>query len=149
MIANLTQAEADALLALEKRRADKDKWDYPGRGSEIRIPLISTDKRESFLLRLYRSQCTLTRRGTYQTLCRKIVILARLDFCGRPHTNPDGKQIGPTHLHLYREGFGDKFAFPVPGDYFSNLQDLWQTLEDFMRFCNIVEPPDIRRGFIT
>ena len=148
MSANLTQAEADALLALEKHRIDMAQWDYPGLGKAIKISLISTDRHESFLLDLYRARITLTK-GTYQTRCRQIAILARLDFGSTTHRNPDGEVIGSPHLHLYREGFGDKWAFPIPGDYFSNLQDLWQMLEDFMRFCNIVEPPDIRRGVLT
>ena len=57
--------------------------------------------------------------------------------------------IGSPHLHLYREGFGDKWAFPVPPKHFSNLADPWLTLEDFMRFCNVTEPPFIRRGLFT
>ena len=38
------------------------------------------------------------------------------------------------------------WASPVPSNRFADLDDLWRTLEDFMRFCNIVEPPVIRRG---
>ncbi len=70
----------------------------------------------------------------------------RLDFGGAPHRNPDGEEVGSPHLHLYREGYGDKWACPVPPDHFSNLDDLWLTLQEFMRFCNIAEPPFIKRG---
>jgi hypothetical protein len=45
------------------------------------------------------------------------------------------------HLHLYREGYADKWAFPVPGASFSNLADLWVTLDDFMRYCNVTKTP--------
>ena len=148
MSTDLTQAEADALLALEKHRVDMTQWDYPGLGGTVTIPLISADRREPFLLDLRRSRIVLAK-GTYQTRCRHIAILVRLDFGGTPHRNPDGEEIGSPHLHVYREGFGDKWAFPIPESYFSNLQDLWQMLEDFMRFCNIVEPPDIRKGLFT
>ena len=78
-----------------------------------------------------------------------MAILARLDFGGATHRNPDGEEIGSPHLHLYREGFGDKWAFPVPSDSFADLEDPWRTLEDFMQFCNIIEPPVIRRGLFT
>lgn len=74
------------------------------------------------------------------------MILARLDFGGAPHRNPDGEEIGSPHLHLYREGYGDKWAFPVPDHHFANPNDPWLALQDFMRFCNIVEPPVIRQG---
>jgi hypothetical protein len=29
------------------------------------------------------------------------------------------------------------------------LDDVWRTLEDFMRYCHIVEPPIIERGLFT
>lgn len=142
---DLTQAEADALLALEKHRVDTVQWNYPGLGGSMTIPLTSADGREPFLLDLRRARIVLTK-GTYQTRCRQVVILARLDFGGAPHRNPDGKKIGSPHLHLYREGFGDKWAFPFPEDRFADSRHSWRMLEDFMRFCNIVAPPDIQRG---
>ena len=142
---SLTQSEADALLGLEKRRSDTNHRDYPGLGGRISVPLTSMDGRERFVLDLHRSQINLAK-GTYQNRGRHDAILARLDFGGPPHRNPDDEEIGSPHLHLYREGFEDKWAFPVPLDRFPNLHDRWQTLADFMRFCNIVEPPYIQRG---
>ena len=184
--ANLTQAEADALTAMEKRRSDDTEWQYPDLGGYVTIPLVSMDRRESFLLDLRRSQIDLTK-GTYQNRGRQVVVLARLDFGGAPHRNPDGEEIRSPHLHVYREGLGDiedlrvaattrtydsaaavpvyrpfrlvsllsngtysktlnKWAMPVPCDYFPNLHDAWQTLQGFMHYCHIVEPPVIRRG---
>ena len=67
----------------------------------------------------------------------------------RRHRNPDGEEIGSPHRHVYREGFGDKWAYSPPTDRFADLDDPWRTLEDFMQFCNIVEPPVIRRGLFT
>ncbi len=142
---NLTQAEADALIAMEKRRADKNQWNYPAFGEHVTIPLVSTDGREAFLLDLHRARINLTK-GTYQNRSRQVVVLVRLDFGGAPHRNPDGEEIGSPHLHLYREGFGDKWAFPVPSDRFSDVENSWQMLQDFMRFCRIVEPPIIQKG---
>lgn len=145
---NLTQAEADALIAMGKHRADAIEWDYPDLGGAISIPLVSENRREQFLLDLRRGQIDLAK-GTYQNRGRQVVVLVRLDFGGAPHRNPDGVEIGSPHLHVYREGFGDKWALPAPGDRFTDLNDPWQTLEDFMRFCNVVEPPTIRRGLFT
>lgn len=145
---SLTQAEADALFAMEKRRVDATEWDYPQWGGRISTPLVSMDGREQFILDLWRARIDL-RKGTYQNRARQVVILARLDFGGAPHRNPDGEEVGSPHLHRYREGFGDKWAFPVPPDSFSNLHDLWLTLEDFMRFCNVTEPPIFKRGLFT
>ena len=46
---NLTQTEADALIAMEKRRNDDTEWSYPDFGGHVTIPLVSIDRRESFL----------------------------------------------------------------------------------------------------
>lgn len=145
---NLSQTEADVLIAMEKRRVDKNQWNYPAFGEQVTIPLVSTDGRETFLLDLHRARINLTK-GTYQNRSRQVVVLVRLDFGGAPHRNPDGEEIGVPHLHLYREGFGDKWAFPVPSDRFSDVENSWQTLQDFMRFCHIVEPPIIQKGLFT
>lgn len=145
---NLTQAEADTLIAMEKHRIDDTRWNYPGLGGSIIIPLISTDRRENFLLDISRSKIDLAK-GTYQNRSRQVIVLVRLDFGGQPHRNPDGQEISSPHLHLFREGYGDKWAVPVPVDHFSNMSDLWQTLQDFMRFCNITEPPFIDRGLFS
>lgn len=145
---NLSQTEADVLIAMEKRRVDKNQWNYPAFGEQVTIPLVSTDGREAFLLDLHRARINLTK-GTYQNRSRQVVVLVRLDFGGAPHRNPDGEEIGSSHLHLYREGFGDKWAFPVPSDRFSDVENSWQTLQDFMRFCHIVEPPIIQKGLFT
>jgi hypothetical protein len=127
---------------------DATPWDYPDFGGAISIPLVSADRREQFLLDVRRGRIDLTK-GTYQNRGRQVVVLVRLDFGGAPHRNPDGEEVPPPHLHLYRERFGDKWAVAVPGDRFASIGDPWRTLEDFMRFCNIVEPPIIRRGLFT
>jgi len=145
---NLTQAEADALIAMEKHRVDDQPHDYPGMGGSITVPLVSVDKREDFLLDVSRGRIDL-KKGTYQTRARHIVVLVRLDFGGQPHRNPDDVEVSSPHLHIYREGYGDKWAFPVPAAKFPNMGDLWQTLEDFMRYCNVTEPPFIRKGLFS
>jgi len=145
---NLTQVEAEALITLEKQRVDDKSWDYPDMGGSISIPLVSRDLREEFILDVSRGHIDLSK-GTFQNRARKVVVLVRLDFGGAPHRNPDGEEIGSPHLHLYREGFADKWAYPVPMDRFPNLSNSWLTLDDFMRYCNVVEPPAIQKGLFT
>lgn len=145
---NLTQHEAHVLIAMAKHRVDNTHWNYPDLGGAISVPLASADRRELFVLDLRRARIDLAK-GTYQNRGRQVVVLVRLDFGGAPHRNPDGEEIGSPHLHLYREGYGDKWAVPVPSDRFSNMGNPWQTLDDFMRYCNVVEPPAIQRGLFT
>ena len=61
---HLTQAEADALLAMEKHRVDDQAWNYGGIGGSVAIPLISADRREQFLLDICRGRINL-QKGTY------------------------------------------------------------------------------------
>lgn len=145
---NLTQAEADALIAMEKHRINEDRSDFPMGGQSLVLPLQSPDKREQFLLDLSRGRIDLLK-VKMQKRGRQVVVLVRLDLGGAPHRNPDDGEIPAPHLHVYREGYGDKWAIAVPADRFTATADPWATLEDFMRFCNVTQPPRIERGLFT
>jgi hypothetical protein len=145
---SLTQAEADALIGLPKYRVDNTQWDFPTLGGAVSIPLVSENRREHFVLDMRRGRIDLGK-GAYQNRARQVIVLVRLDFGGAPHRNPDDEEIGSPHLHVYREGYGDKWAMPIPGDRFTNPADPWQNLVEFMAYCNVVGPPAIRRGLFT
>lgn len=145
---NLTQAEADALIAMEKHRINEDRSDFPMGGQALVLPLQSSDKREQFLLDLSRGRIDLLK-VKMQNRGRQVVVLVRLDLGGAPHRNPDNEEIPAPHLHVYREGYGDKWAIPIPADRFTATTDLWTTLEEFMGFCSITQPPHIERGLFT
>lgn len=146
MQGDLSQSEADALLRMEKFRVDNAAHPYPDLGGNIEIPLQSANQRETFSLDISRKRIALTTK--YQTRGRQSVVLARLDF-NSPHRNPDETEVGVPHLHLYREGFGDKWAYDVPADLLKNPSDAWQILVDFMAYCGIVAPPTITRGLFS
>jgi len=144
----LTQAEADALIAMEKHRITDEACLYPEHGSKLKIPLQSSDHREKFFLTVNRTSIVVENRS-YQTLGRQVVELVRLDL-GKPHTNPDGRFVPAPHLHRYREGWGAKWAEPVSVEAFPHVADPWLALvQDFMRYCNITQPPKIERGLWT
>jgi len=142
---DLTQEEADALMAMPKNRANDDIVFYPARGKSVTIPLTSDDKRENFLLDIRCGRIDLLK-ATYQNRARQTVVLVRLDLGGAPHRNPDGEKIACPHLHVYQEGYGAKWAKSIPVDRFSNVEDLWEMLQDFMGYCNITKLPNIQRG---
>jgi len=127
---------------MEKHRVNDD----PHRFGAVRleIPLQSADQREYFLLDIGRGKINLLK-GKYQTRAKQVVILARVDFGGAPHRNPDGEEIPSPHLHVFQEGYGDKWAKPLPIDTFANPDDPWVLLEDFLRFCNVTKPPHFER----
>jgi hypothetical protein len=110
--------------------------------------LTSIDKRENFVLDVTRAQIKLTK-ATYQNRARAVIILMRLDLDGPPHRNPDGEEIPCPHLHIYREGYGDKWAIPAPLATYTNTQDLFSTFEAFMQQCSITDPPRIQKGLFS
>lgn len=145
---NLTQGEADNLIAMEKHRIDDRDWLFPGPNDRMVIPLTSLDKREAFVLDVRRAQIKLTK-ATYQNRARGTIILMRLDLDGSPHRNPDGEEIPCPHLHIYREGFADKWAMAAPADIYPNTLELFSTCEAFMRHCNVTNPPNIVKGLFS
>jgi hypothetical protein len=141
---NIPQSQADALIAMEKHRADDNKWVFPDQGL-ISVPLVSKDKRENFLLDIRHARIDLAK-VMYQNRARQVIILIRLDLGEKTHRNPDGQIVGAPHIHLYREGYADKWAFTLPAGLFQNIGDKWQSLQDFMNYCNISQPPFIERN---
>ncbi len=94
---DLTQEEADALIAMPKNRTTDDIFYFPGRGRSVTIPLVSDDKRENFFLDLRRGRIDLLK-ATYQNRARQTVVLIRLDLAGAPHRNPDDMEVACPHL---------------------------------------------------
>ena len=144
----LNQAEADSLFAMEKHRISTERWRLPDIGGGLVVPLTSADGVEAFHLDISRSRINL-HKGKFQNRARTPIVLARIDIGGAPHRNPDDEDIACPHVHLFREGYGDRWAFPVPPEAFANTSDHWQTLIDFMRFCNVTVPPEFDRGIFT
>lgn len=155
----LTQSEADVLISIQKKKTTDTYYNFPPAGEILTIPIVSINEMESFLIDVNKKGRIRLTKCTYQERYRKIIILVRLDIDGSPHTNPEvtsiplpyltpynGQTIQCPHLHLYVEGFMDKWAIPAPSDKFPNTGDLFRTLEDFFRYCNIIEPPAIQKG---
>jgi len=155
----LTQSEADALIAMQKTPANEGEvYYFPLPGETLTIPIVSLDKVESFLMDINRGTIRLSK-CTYQERYQGIIILVHLDINGSPHPNPEaidilfpylepynGHTIPCTHLHLYIEGFMDKWAIPVSPEEFPKTDDIYETLWDFFRYCNLIELPLIQRS---
>ncbi|MCL5986957.1 MAG: hypothetical protein M1371_10425 [Actinobacteria bacterium] len=158
----LTQIEADKLIEMPKKALDNDQYEFPLYGESLSIPIVSLDSREHFLVDINRKGSIRLNKCTYQKRYIDVIILIRLEIDGPPHTNPDVTEVPHTnlkpyngltitcpHLHLYMEGYMDRWAIPAPIEHFAQTGDLYDTLYDFFRYCNIIEPPNLpRRLFI-
>jgi len=136
----LTQPEAEQLMQTAKRFVRPPAAVAIPPGVDETYELTAIEGREKFLLDLWRGTIRISKLK-FQERVRITSVLARLDVNGAPHTNPDLTTVPGTHLHLYREGFEDRWAFPVDAKLFSRLGDPAAIFRDFCAFCNIVEPP--------
>ncbi len=143
----LTQAEADGLMGMTKHFARPPATITIPPGTDDTYELAGLDGREEFLVDVWRGMLRLSKLR-FQNRVRTAVILVRLDVDGAPHTNPDGVRLPGTHLHLFREGYEDRWAFPVDSGVFTLLSDPGTTFHEFCAFCRIESPPPVQ-GVIT
>lgn len=138
----LTQSEADLLIRLAKKLLNRTIG-FPNPGISIELKLESFDKREEFIVDVNRKGRINLKKCTYQNRYRKDIILLRLDLNGPEHENPNGDVISCPHLHIYKEGFDDKWAYPINSTEFPDTTDLARTVLDFLRYCNVQNIEDI------
>ena len=84
------------------------------------------------MLDVYRSRRNI-RKVRFQLRYRRDIVLARL-CTAVSHGNPDGSVIRFPHLHLYREGYLDKWAHEIS----SGLDSPASALE---HFCTVISLP--------
>lgn len=140
----LTQQKADELLKLEKHCVSASPIDFPMPGNMIELDVKSADNRESFKIDVNRKGRIRLTKCTYQERYAFVEVLLRLDIDGPPHENPNGDVVLCPHLHIYKEGFGDRWAYPIT-NAFTNTSDLVRTLREFLVYCKVHNIPDIQR----
>ncbi|TSA27051.1 MAG: hypothetical protein D4R67_06730, partial [Bacteroidetes bacterium] len=98
--------------------------------------------KDTFILDFYRGSFELLK-YTYNKRYRQIIILLRYDAKGR-HANPDGENFDGPHVHIYKEGFDDKFAYPASDIGIEESDDMETVLVKFLRYCNVKSIPSIQ-----
>lgn len=131
----LTQDEANEFIAERKRFAAQTAMPIPP-GVRNVYDLMGSNSGTAYLLDVHRGTLKLSR-VMFQNRVRVAVVLVRVDVNGAPHTNPDQQRIEGSHIHVYREGYEDKWAHPLDPAVFSDPTDIAQVLQDFCAFCNI------------
>ena len=158
----LEQQEALRLIALPKIAIDSGPFLFPNPGDALHINLVAQDiAREQFILDVNRRGRIRSLRCTYQDRYQVSIILIRLDINGPPHDNPDGTLVSGNHIHIYREGYDDRFAYeltsaevlnlvsspdrfgPSIGTLILNTSDLLSVFHDFCHLINVVSSPPV------
>lgn len=139
----ITQAEYDFLMGQDKTFEDPITPIQLGPAPLQWVRQInSLTSKEVFLLDFYRGSFELSK-YTINKRHRQTVIMLRYDNGGR-HTNPDGILFEGPHVHLYREGFNDKFAFPMSEVNVSSTDTMEEVFKKILHFCNIKQVPTIK-----
>ncbi len=154
----LTQSEADTLFTMPKKLKSSGSYTFPHAGSKLAVEFMSLDGREIFLFDINRAGIKVTK-CTYQKRARQVEILRRLDIDGPSHPNPtvenipmdflvpyNGLEIPCPHLHIYIEGYAHRWAIPASEDLVNLNSDLCSIMKNFLRYCNVQDLPDIKRG---
>lgn len=141
----ITQQEYEHLMSLEK------VFDDLGEPLVLGPPpiqwtrfLTANEAKEKFILDCYRGGFELAK-YTFNKRYRQTVVLLRYDNCGR-HTNPDGVTFDGPHVHLYREGYDDKFAFPIADVGVKASDSRGEVLIKIFSYCNVTSFPVIEVG---
>ncbi len=148
----LTNKDVWKLIKLQKWLNSEDPITLT-EGIVHNYELQSNDHHNSFILDVRRGRIEL--KYTIQMRASTAIPLIRFDV-GGPHKNPNVKyHVEPDdpfyvihdkcigmdfcdkpHIHIYREGFEDRWAYPIDG-LFDNKEDIELTFKDFLVYCNI------------
>lgn len=150
----LSQQEAQRLFELPKKTFSAYSINFPPEGEKLTLECFSEEKRYIFQADIDRSGL-IKPKLKFQNRYNKVFVLRRLEIIGPPHKNPpdalefdylkkyENMEIPCPHLHIYIEGFNDKWAIPV-----SDLNDLsiltgdtpYEVMTKFFKYCNIEIP---------
>ena len=156
----LSQVEADRFINMDKKLSEGSGFVLPSPGQFLELKATSLDNRDQFIFSIQRGRLRLEK-YSQQERYADTVVLARLCVKYKEHTNPSvfippdpslsqyvGKNIGDTHLHVYFEEVGDRFAIPVPPGNFRDLSNLTVTTVDFLKYCHVINIGTVQSGLI-
>lgn len=137
----LQQAQADRLRALPKQM-QAAALIVPTPRNRKTWPAVATDGTASFLVDMAQGGIA----GSSLKCQERYLlteILVRLDVYGPPHRNPDHATVPTPRVHLYREGYNDAWAYPLPVGLDVSSRDLRQILHNFLAYCGFATIPAI------
>jgi len=138
----LTDLEARRLLNAIKTIVSTKPIVFPSLKSCLTLEATSTQTNDKFQIDVHRKTLNV-KKCTYQTRYKKSINLLRIDIEGPPHPNPDGSEIPCPHIHIYKEGYDDKWAYPLSDIINTDSTDLVQVLIDFLEYNNINNRPNV------
>jgi hypothetical protein len=140
----LTDEEVERLIKAVKHFTDRARINFPDFGDYLEREATTVDGHERFLVDVNRKGQLKPTKCTFQERYAVTDIIFRLDIDGPPHENPDGVEVVCPHLHIYKEGYADKWAYPLDPNQFSDTTNLPKSFREFLTLCNIHDLPEIQ-----
>jgi hypothetical protein len=136
----LTQREADRLIAMLKRKLDDTIYEFPRTKGKIIFEVVGDGYVDEFIINISRKG-SLHNGCSYQGRLKKDnITLFRIDINpSRDHVNPDGKAVIGSHYHIYNEKTKTSVAIPFNED----TANLYELCFVFLGRFNVIEPPMI------
>lgn len=139
----ITQAEAERLIKMLKKAYD-ELFYLPEHGKNQFVVVGDTQK-DKFTIQFYRGEINAEKYSINALVNKNNTTLLRLDIVpptsDKKHRNPGQDElITGSHWHIYREGYGDKFAYPAKDISGEDFYD--HSLEFFKKF-NIIKAPKL------
>lgn len=139
----LTDNEVNVILSSLKQIIADNPVHFPQPGYELKLDMQSMENNsDKFILDINRKGRLKITKCTYQTRYKNTLPLIRIDIDGPPHPNPDGTIVPCPHIHIYREGYDLKWAYPLNQKIITDSNDLLQVLIDFLEYNNITNIND-------
>ena len=133
----LSNEEYNRLMLLPKEFVSIPK--LPRMVDKKSYTIKSVDDNETFLLTVERNIICELSKSKLNNSYYKVPIF-RVEYNAPPHRNPDGTLIGRNHVHIYRNGYGMSWAYPLEtfSDFLFKCPNNFNELfHDFCNYCNI------------
>lgn len=117
-MSGLTQKQANDLTAMAKY-FNTHNIKIPGSGESTVFELSDSKGKNSFYFDIDR-RGKIEFKYKLQERYETNDVLVRLDINSPDHLNPDGSKVGRNHIHFYKEGYADRWAFDLDMYNFGN-----------------------------
>lgn len=128
----ISEKESEYLLSLEKAFKEPDQIIFTEEWSR---EIESIDWKELFIMDYKKGRIDVSK-YTLNHRYRTAITLFRIDM-NWAHRNPDWKFIRESHIHVYREWYDIKWAYPLSKFWFKQSDDINIIFEQVLKYLNI------------
>ena len=134
----LTDEEARRLIEMLKN-STQEAIGFPSAGKKREFEVIGDTKRDIFIVYIFRGtvevrKCNISGRTKDGTQLLELHLSPT-----SVHLNPDGTKISGSHLHMYTQEYGRRYAVPFDPEDRSMVENCIV----FMNKFNIIKKPEI------